>query len=160
MTTLLPSVPGPGTVYVKLPADTHGKLYVDQGGIIAGKAIPNSPLPAIGVGTIGTATADTATPTALWIEPADPLSKFALGAVGMWVRVDNTDYRVVAQTADRRKLLLAGAAGTVTSGAAYRGVYKFDEVFVRGGAKLEFRDTNVVGTFTVDSTSSVIQNVP
>ncbi|HEX6904370.1 MAG TPA: carboxypeptidase regulatory-like domain-containing protein [Thermoanaerobaculia bacterium] len=150
----------PGTFYVKLPADTHGKLYVDQGGILAGKAIPNSPLPSIGVGTIGTATADTATPTALWIEPSDPNARFALGAVGMWVRVDGTDYRVIAQTADRRKLLLAGAAGTVTTGAAYRGVYKFDEVFVRGGAKLEFRDTNVVGTFTVDATSSVIQNVP
>ena len=51
-------------------------------------------------------------------------------------------------------------AGSVGTGAGYRGVYKFDEVFVRGGAKLEFRDTNVVGTFTVDSTSSVIQNVP
>ena len=78
----------------------------------------------------------------------------------MWVRVNGSDYRVLAQTTDRRKLLLEGAAGIVDVTAAYRGVYKFDEVIVRGGSKLEFRDTNVVGTFTVDSTSSVIQSVP
>ena len=30
---------------------------------------------------------------------------------------------------------------------------------MRGGAKLEFRDTNAVTTWTVDSSSQVIQNV-
>ena len=78
----------------------------------------------------------------------------------MWVRINSTDYRVIDQSADRRKLLLDGAAGAVSTGNGYRGVYKFDEVIVRGGSKLEFRDTNAVGTFTVDGTSSVIQNVP
>ncbi|MBW8875524.1 MAG: hypothetical protein JF614_11225, partial [Acidobacteria bacterium] len=150
----------PGTVYVKQPQMTYGKLYVDQGGILAGKSIPNSPLPAIGIGTVGTATADTVSTSALWIEPASPTAKFALGVVGMWVRLNTTDYRVIDQSADRRKLLLDGAAGAVQVGDGYRGVYKFDEVIVRGGSKLEFRDTNAVGTFTVDATSSVIQNVP
>ena len=150
----------PGTLFVKLPSQTYGKLYVDQGGIVAGKPIPNTTLPSIGVGTVGTATADTVTPTALWIVPSDANAKFALGTIGMWVRVNGTDYRVLDQTADRRQLLLAGALGAVHTGDSYRGVYKFDEVIVHGGAKLEFRDTNVVGTFTVDSTSSVIQNVP
>jgi hypothetical protein len=149
----------PGTLYVKLPSQSYGTLYVDQGGI-SGKPIVNSPLPAIGIGTIGTTTADTLDADALWIEPSSPTAKFALGAVGMWVRVNGTDYRVIAQTADRRKLLLDAAVGAMQAGDGYRGVYKFDEVIVRGGSKLEFRDTNVVGTFTVDSTSSVIQNVP
>jgi hypothetical protein len=150
---------GPGTLYVKQPGQTHGKLYVDQGGA-SGLSLPNTPLPSAGTGTIGVAEADTVDTDALWIEPLDPAAKFALGAVGMWVRVDGTDYRVLAQTADRRRVLLDLAAGIVDEGDSYRGVYKFDEVIVRGGAKLEFRDTNDVGTFTVDSTSSVIQNVP
>ncbi|HEV7509643.1 MAG TPA: Ig-like domain-containing protein [Thermoanaerobaculia bacterium] len=149
----------PGTVYVKLPAMTYGKLYVDQGGT-SNLPIPNTPLPAIGIGTVANPVADTVNTSALWIEPASPTAKFALGAIGMWVRVNSTDYRVIDQSADRRKLLLDGAAGAVQVGDGYRGVYKFDEVIVRGGSKLEFRDTNAVGTFTVDATSSVIQNVP
>jgi hypothetical protein len=149
----------PGTLYVKQTSQTYGKLYVDQGGT-SGLPIPNTLLPSIGVGTVGTATADSQTPANLWIEPSDPAAKFALGAVGMWVRVNGDDYRVLAQTTDRRKLLLEGAATTVGASSSYRGVYKFDEVIVRGGSKLELRDTNVVGTFTVDSTSTVIQNVP
>jgi hypothetical protein len=151
---------GPGTLFVKQPAMTYGKLYVNQGGIVSGKPIPNSPLPAIGVGVVSNPTADTLNTSALWIEPADTTAKFALGAIGMWVRIGSTDYRVIDQSADRRKLLLDGAVGAVSAGNGYRGVYKFDEVIVRGGSKLEFRDTNSVGTFTVDATSSVIQNVP
>ncbi len=150
----------PGTVYVKLPSQTYGRLIVDQGGIVAGKPIANTPLPSIGAGVVGTVTADTLDPTALWIEPADPTAKLGLGVSGMWVRVGVADYRVIDQSADRRRLLLAGAAGTVQGGDGYRGVYKFDEIVVRGGSKLEFRDTNAVGTSTVDATSSVIQNVP
>jgi hypothetical protein len=150
---------GPGTVYVKLPSQAHGTLYVDQGGT-SGLPIPNSPLPSVGLGTVGATYADSADPAALWIEPADSAAKFALGCVGMWVRIEGTDYRVVDQTADRRRLLLGGASGIVDVGDAYRGVYKLDEVFVRGGAKLEFKDTNEVGTFTVDGSSSVLQNVP
>jgi hypothetical protein len=150
---------GPGTVYLKTLSSTNGRLKVDQGGT-GGRQVPNTPLPSIGVGTIGATEIDAADASALWIEPSDPAARFALGAVGMWVRVDGTDYRVLAQTADRRRLLLAGAAGIVDVGDAYRGVYKLDEVIVRGGAKLEFRDTNEVVTFTVDGTSSVIQNVP
>jgi hypothetical protein len=149
----------PGTVYVKLPAMTYGKLYVDQGGT-SSLPVPNTPLPAIGIGTVGTATADTVNTSALWIDPASPTAKFALGVVGMWVRINNTDYHVIDQSADRRRLLLDSAVGAVSAGDGYRGVYKFDEVIVRGGSKLEFRDTNAVGTFTVDATSSVIQNVP
>jgi hypothetical protein len=149
---------GTGSVFWKTLATANGKLMVDQGGT-GGRAVPNTPLPSIGTGTIGVTAVDSADAAALWIEPADANAKFALGAVGMWVRVAGTDYRVIAQSADRRRVLLGGGAATVTTGAAYRGVYKLDEVVVRGGAKLEFRDTNQVTTWTVDSSSQVIQNV-
>jgi len=150
----------PGTVFVKLPSQTYGKLYVNQGGIVAGKAIPNTPLPAIGTGTVGTATADTLTPAALWITPASTTAKFSLGVIGMWVKVNSAYYRVVDQSADRRQLLLAGATGAVHTGDAYRGVYRFDEVIVRGGARLEFLDDREVNTFTLESPFSVIPSVP
>jgi hypothetical protein len=145
----------PGTVFVKLPSQTYGKLYVDQGGIVAGKPIVNTTLPAIGTGTVGTATVDALTPTALWITPSSTTAKFSLGVIGMWVKINGSYYRVVDQTPDRRQLLLAGAAGAVQTGDTYRGVYRFDEVIVRGGAKLEFLDDREVTTFTIDSTSSV-----
>jgi hypothetical protein len=150
---------GPGTIFVKLASQTHGRLIVDQGGT-GGLSVRNTPLPSIGIGTVGLTQTDAADSAALWIEPADSAARFSLGTLGMWVRIDGSDYRVIGQTADLRRLLLAGAAGIVDAGDAYRGVYKFDEVTVRGGAKLEFRDTNEVGTWNVDPTSSVIQNVP
>ncbi len=150
----------PGTLFVKLPSQTYGKLYVDQGGIVAGKTIPNTTLPSIGNGTVGAATADALTPTALWITPSSSTAKFSLGVIGMWVKVNNAYYRVVDQSSDRRQLLLAGAAGTVLVGDAYRGVYRLDEVIVRGGAKLEFLDDREVTTFTIDSTSQVIPSLP
>jgi hypothetical protein len=148
----------PGTTFVKLPSQSYGRLIVDQGGVST-FSVPNTPLPSVGVGTVGAATVDAVDINSLWIEPADANAKFALGVVGMWVRVNGVDYPVLAQSADRRRVLLGGAASAVNTGTAYRGVYKFDEVVVRGGAKLEFRDTNAVTTWTIDSTSSVIQNV-
>ena len=149
----------PGTLFVKLPSQTSGKLYVDEGGI-SGSPIVNTVLPTLGAGTVGTAAADAVSPTALWVTPSDPAAKFSLGTVGMWVKVNGAYYRVVDQSADRRQLLLAGAAGAVHTGDAYRGVYRFDEVIVRGGAKLEFLDDREVTTFTIDTTSSVIPSVP
>jgi hypothetical protein len=150
----------PGTVFVKLPSQTYGTLYVNQGGIVAGKSIPNTPLPTIGNGTVGTATADTLTPTALWITPSDSAAKFSLGVTGMWVKVNNVEYRVVDQSADRRQLLLAGAAGAVHTGDAYRGLYHFNQVTILGGATLQFLDDRAVDNFTIDSTSHVLPSVP
>jgi hypothetical protein len=150
---------GAGTIFVKLLSQPFGRLIVDQGGT-GGLSVRNTPLPSIGIGTVGLTEAHAGDPGALWIEPADSATKFSLGTLGMWVRIDGSDYRVIGQTADLRRLLLDDAAGVVDVGDSYRGVYKFDEVTVRGGAKLEFRDTNEVGTWNVDPTSSVIQNVP
>jgi len=79
-----------------------------------------------------------------------------MGTPGMWVRVNASDYPVIDQSADRRRLLLDGAAGLVSVGDAYQGVYKFDSVIVRGGAVLEFLDTAEVVTYDVDADSQVI----
>ncbi|HEY3566741.1 MAG TPA: carboxypeptidase regulatory-like domain-containing protein [Thermoanaerobaculia bacterium] len=154
------SYASPGTIFVKLPSQTYGNLYVDQGGIVAGKAIPNTVLPTIGTDTVGTATADTLTPTALWITPSGSTTKFSLGVIGMWVKVNNVEYRVVDQSSDRRQVLLAGAVGAVNVGDAYRGVYHFNQVLIRGGATLQFLDDRVVDSITLDSTSHVIPSVP
>jgi hypothetical protein len=102
------------------------------------------------------ATDPAAEPANLWIEPQDPAALFDLGVTGMWVRVEGSDYRVLDQSADRRRLLLEGAAGLIGIGDAYQGVYKLDTVTVRGGAVLEFLDTADVGTFDVDADSQVI----
>ncbi len=96
----------------------------------------------------------------MWIEPLDPGTLFDLGAVGMAVRAGGIDYRVLAQTADLRQLLLEGAAGVVGVGDAYEGVYRFDTVTVGGRATLVFDDEPDVGTFDVESGSNVIDNSP
>jgi hypothetical protein len=151
---------GPGTVFWKTAGATFGRLRVDTGkGTSFTGPLPTTPLPGVGVGTVGTATADAVVPANVWIT-ASGGAAFPLGAIGVWVRVNGTDYPVLAQSADLKSLELAGAAGSVASGAGYRGVYKFDEVDVRGGAKLQFNDTNAVGSFQVDPNSQVIQNVP
>jgi hypothetical protein len=151
---------GPGTVFWKDGHATYGQLIVDSGkGTSFGGALPITPLPSAGAATVGTATADAAVPANVWIT-ASGGAAFQLGLTGMWVRVGGTDYQVVAQSADLKSLELAGGAGSVAAGASFRGVYKFDEVDVRGGAKLQFNDTNVVGVFKVDPNSAVIQNVP
>ena len=151
---------GPGTVFWKNGGATYGQLIVDSGqGTSFSQTLPITPLPGIGVATVGTATADALVPANLWIT-ASGGAAFQLGLIGMWVRVNGTDYPVLAQSADLTSLELAGAAGSVAAGAGIRGVYKFDEVDVRGGAKLQFNDTNVVGVWKVDPNSQVIQNVP
>jgi hypothetical protein len=158
--TLVLRYASPGTLFVKLPSQTSGKLYVDQGGIVTGKSIANTILPSIGTGTIQAVSADTVTPNALWVTPPSTTANFGYGVIGMWVKINGAYYRIIDQTSDRRQLLLAGAAGSVQAGDSYRGVYRFDEVIVRGGAKLQFLDDREVTTFTIDSTSSVTPSVP
>jgi len=146
---------GAGTIYLFTTSSTHGDLIVDHEWTDA-LVPPNTPLPQIGSGTVGTASVDGSDPADLWIEPQDANQTFALGVVGAWVRIDGSDYRVVDQSADRRQLLLDGAAGIVTTGDTFAGVYKFDTVTVRNGATLEFLDTAEVTTYDVDGDSQVI----
>ncbi len=144
----------PGTVYLRTAASTFGDLYVDQGGD-GTFPIPTTVLPPIGKGVVGSVTADGIDPTDVWVEDQDPAKLFSLGVTGMWVRVGGVDYPVIDQSADRRRLLLDGAAGAVAVGDAYVGVYKFDTVTVTGAAHLELRDADEVASFVVDPGSSV-----
>jgi hypothetical protein len=146
-----------GTIYARTLESTHGDLWAVRQAICTPPSYSGTTqLPAIVTGTVGVADLDAADPADLWIEPQDPAALFDLGVTGMWVRVEGSDYRVLDQSADRRRLLLEGAAGLIGIGDAYQGVYKLDTVTVRGGAVLEFLDTADVGTFDVDADSQVI----
>ena len=144
-----------GTAFVLRSTSTAGDLLVHLS-LPLGNNVPNTTLPTVGTGTVGVTEVDATDPTALWIEPQDPAALFSLGTAGMSVRIGGVDYVVIDQTVDRRRLLLDGAAGLVSVGDAYEGVYKFDTVTVRGGAVLEFLDTADVTTFDVDADSQVI----
>jgi hypothetical protein len=145
----------PGTIFLLDSAGVFGDLLVDEEGA-SGLSVVHTTLPTPGTGTVGVAEADSADPADLWIEPQDPVALFDLGVTGMWLRVNGSDYRVLDQSDDRRRVLLDGATGLVAVGEAWQGVYKFDTVTVRGGAVLEFLDTAEVTTFDVDADSQVI----
>jgi len=147
---------GVGTLYVKTAADLYGHLVADSG---LSSGLPRSPasttpLPAIGSGVVGVADPDAVDPGALWVEPIDPANQFALGVVGAWLRIDGTDYRILEQQ-DRRRVLLEDAAGLVSIGDSYQGVYKFDSVTAHNGAVLQSADPAEVGTTDVDGYSQV-----
>jgi hypothetical protein len=153
---------GPGTVFVFHQGSTYGELRIDAIASL-GKPVAETPLPALRGGVVGVAEIDAADPTDLWIEPQDPEGRFSLGVVGMWVRVDGVDYRVLAEDgATRRRVLLEDAAGAVAVGDAYLGVYKFDAVTVAGGAHLVVADAEEFGTLTVapGSTHTVLDFHP
>jgi hypothetical protein len=150
---------GPGTILVSTSASAFGDLLVDQGDP-AGLPVAHTPLPTVGAGIVSATAPDAEDPTALWIEPQDSGALFGLGVSGAYVRVDGVDLRVLAQTTDRRRILLEGAAGLVDVGDPYLGVYKLDVVTVRGGATLVLFDEPEVGLFDVAPDSQVIDNSP
>ncbi len=143
----------PGTIYTRASADTYGRLIVTQPPPSSGPALLRTVLPTIGKGTIGAIASGTG---GVWITPAAADAKFSLGVVGLWVRINGTDYQVLDQSADRRSLLLQASSGAFAVGDRYLGVYKFDSVAVKGGATLELRDGEVVGSFDVDAGATVV----
>ncbi len=145
----------PGTVYVLGDGEPAGDLYVEHrpSGITPARTV----LPTIGSGTVGLAEPDLDDPADLWIEPAASGPVFDLGVTGMVMRIDGDDYRVIAQSPDRRRLRLEGAAGLVAVGDAYQGVYKLDRVTVTLRAVLELLDTAEIATEVVDANSQLIK---
>lgn len=146
----------PGTLYVKQPHLTYGKLYVVQDFPVAGDTLPLpvTELPAVGTGVVGVAEPHVSGDGSLWIEPQDAVAKFSLGVTGMWVRIGGVDYRVLEQ-ASRRRIRLESAAGVVDVGQSYQGLYKFDVVYVRGRAKLRFVDAYEAGLQIEDGSAVV-----
>ncbi len=140
----------PGTAYVFGAGSVYGDLYVLGG---ARTTLLEVTPPALGRGEVALVEAAGAD---LWIEPrtTDPLP--ALGVDGMWLRIAGVDYRVVEQSADRRRLRLTAAAGLVTVGESYAGIYKFDNLILRGGATVRFYDEVEIGQIDAESGSEVI----
>ncbi|MCP4658595.1 MAG: hypothetical protein GY856_24560, partial [bacterium] len=151
-----PSSSGSGTLFVHGPDSIHGDLVVDYD---RENLFPvPTVLPSIGQGIVGVVTPDSMDETDLWIEPQDPATRFSLGVVGMWVRINGGEYLVIGER-DRRGILLeaaADAADPIDVGDDYLGLYKFDSVSVLNGATLEFRDAAEVATWNVDADSEVI----
>lgn len=145
----------PGTVLVKTAADTHGLLRIDQG-VTDGTDVSATQLPPVGKGFVGAVETSGAD---LWIEPEDPNHRFAVGLEGVAVRIGEQAgapvYEIAAESPDRRRLLLAGAAGLVAVGDRFVGLYRFDEVQVAGGATLELLDDDEIGTETVEPGSAI-----
>jgi hypothetical protein len=140
-----------GTLLTRTLVQTWGDLRVDQRST-SGAPI-TSVLPSVGRGIIG-ATYPGSDPADLWIEPQSTSVKFSLGVAGVWVRINGVDYLIRELSADRRRVLLQGAAGAVTVGQRYLGIYKFDSLTVTGWTRLELKDGDVIpGAVTVASGS-------
>ena len=147
----------PGTIFVKELSNTYGRLIVDADvpDTVGSPSVLPTLLPTIGRGSVGSITIDSQDPADLWVEDQDPGRLFSLGVIGMWMRIGGVDYPVIDQSADRSRFLLDGAAGSVVTGDAYDGIYKFDSVTVTGDAQLEMHDGDVVADWTVDPGSTV-----
>ena len=136
----------PGTIYLldtNAAGTPFGELIVARDP--AEQLSATTVLPRLGSGLVANPQADASDPTALWIEPADPAELFDLGVTGLWVRTAAGDFRVIDQSADRRRLLLAGAVGQIVAGEGYSGLYKLDRLTLRGAVTVEFRDLAEIG---------------
>ncbi len=154
-----PAFGGSGTIFTFDASSTHGSLRLDQGGA-AGERVEVTPIPALGDGTIGNLSLDPVDASHLWMELADPNRHFVIGPEGLWCQVRGVDYRVIGQSADRRRLLLEGAAnalanGELAVGDAFSGLIKLDQVTVVGGAYARFTDRDQTGVLQVDGESIV-----
>ena len=145
----------PGTVFLSTEQSTFGDLFVAADPDAASFGFDATELPLLGSGVVGVATVDASVATDLWIEPADPAQRFALGVIGMWLRVDGVDYRVLDQTADRRSILLGDAAGFVAPGDGFQGIYKFDQLIELNNAIVTSSDPIELGGTISDSQISV-----
>jgi protocatechuate 3,4-dioxygenase beta subunit len=144
---------GAGTLLTRIAGQTYGLLRVDQRATSG--TFLRTGLATIGRGTVG-ATFPGADPADLWIEPQDTAVKLGLGVAGIWTRIDGVDYRVLELSADRRRILLEGAAGAVGVGQSYAGLYKFDSIQVAGRARLEMGDlVEVTGNTLIEAGASL-----
>jgi hypothetical protein len=125
----------PGTVF--LAGGTYGELQLDAGPPHAGneRSLRATELPALGDGAFSSL--DAAGGDA-WIARSGGFGEHWLGA---WVELADSGGTLLgtfraAERGGSANLRLAGAAGTISSAASYRGVYHFDQVELRRGAGL------------------------
>jgi hypothetical protein len=134
---------GAGTVYLLSSAGTYGELLIDTAGIAGAATV----LPGLGSGTAlaGTAGASlvvsssTAVPAYFaghWVE----VKETAAGPVkGIWRIAKVNGLAVELQPNNGESILLDGDD-------AWRGVYRFDTVYLRGGPTVTFTDPLAAGT--------------
>jgi hypothetical protein len=150
-----------GTIFVQREADLLGELIVDNEGTAATQP---TELPAVRSGVVDEVGE---------LGFTDREAELAGSLRGMeLVFNDDPGLCYMVDGHDRNTFTLQvpdpPLSSRVQPGDTYHGVYRFDRVTVRGGARvllrggtrLELRDSHEVGTWNVDPTSSVIQNVP
>jgi hypothetical protein len=131
---------GAGSVFHRSVANPMGTLLLSQQGAPGGATVVQTPMPTIGSGTVGSALADPADPSDVWVSPLDPSQLFGHGVEGAFLRFGAADFRILALSADRRSALLDGAASVAQVGESWSGLWKFGAVFVRGRANYQFLD--------------------
>jgi hypothetical protein len=146
----------PGTIYFRDGNSTFGSLLVDQQGAPANLVVPITDMPTVGSGSVGEVLPDPADPTDAWVVALDTAHRFGHGVEGAFVRLPSADFRVLAVSGDRRSVLLDGAASTAQVGQAFAGVWKFDAIFVKGRARLQFFDLLEAPLLSVEPGSQLL----
>ena len=146
----------PGTVYLRESASVHGRLVIDGGGNrTEGVPVGQTALPFIYKGLVASVEVSGAD---LWVTIDETDEKFSFGVEDHWVRINGVDYSLSGVSTDRRSVLLSGAGSDgIQVGDAYLGVYKFDEVVLRGGAGVIFRDLADVGSYSIETGSTLVE---
>lgn len=138
---------GAGTVYVLGPDSTYGDLVVDNLGVSGELTV----LPALASGTAQAGSAGSVLVT-------DRTAGIPAYFVGHWVRVTDPagtvrgTWRV--EEIDGAALVLEDGAA-VEPGDGWKGLYRFDSVTVRGGARLVFGDPFEAGATSVEAGSEL-----
>jgi hypothetical protein len=139
----------PGTLFLKGPGDSHGRLIVDNGHENESGKVTE--LISIGTGAVGSVSGTTLT---------DPAASFRRGVEGLTVEVVRGGspvgrYRVVANPSATSLQLESAASGNIQIGDTYRGVQTFNQIILRNGAHVVTSDV-LEGPVTADSTSTLV----
>jgi hypothetical protein len=139
----------PGTLFLKGPGDSHGRLIVDNG--YENESGKVTELISIGTGTVGSVSGTTLT---------DPAASFRRGVEGLTVEVVRGGspvgrYRVVTNPSATSLQLESAASGNIQIGDTYRGVQTFNQIILRNGAHVVTSDV-LEGPVTADSTSTLV----
>ncbi|MBW8767762.1 MAG: hypothetical protein JF630_16625, partial [Geodermatophilales bacterium] len=142
---------GAGTVFVRTSGQTYGRLIVNAGKEPSGaeRVGPQTPLPALGTGTVTSLQAVGADGL---LTPGGTLKAQWLGA---WMALEDASgtplgsFQVLSIDGQSRALLKDAA--TATAAARYHGQYRFDRFDVKGGAGVSSTDEVVVGDVIAES---------
>lgn len=143
----------PGSVFLRGPGATFGDLIVDGAGA---RQVTSTVLTGLGFGRA----AEGSGGAVLVVDREPPPAYF----VGHWVEIrDGTSdevegvWRIASIDGTTVTLVDDGLAAAVDEGDRWLGRYRFDSLTVRGGARLELRDSGEIGAETVEPGSELIR---